>query len=112
MLATPRLNSTLGDSEPHARRNVLTGSSPLSFVGLNSFFIPRGWNIDMSLIYQAPAFGGGGPRSGIYLGGKADAKDKDKLMNQWNVTHILNVTPPKQAGIQVNILARCTVITD
>jgi hypothetical protein len=57
----------------------------------------------MSLIYQAPAFSGGGPRPGLYLGGKADAKDRDKL-DRWNVTHILNVTPPKQAGIQVNKL--------
>jgi hypothetical protein len=57
--------------------------------------------LEMSLIYQAPAFSGGGPRPGLYLGGKADAKDRDKL-DRWNVTHILNVTPPKQAGIQVN----------
>jgi hypothetical protein len=57
----------------------------------------------MSLIHQAPAFSGGGPRPGLYLGGKVDAKDRDKL-NRWNVTHILNVTPPKQAGIQVNTL--------
>jgi hypothetical protein len=55
----------------------------------------------MSLIYQAPAFSGGGPRPGLYLGGKTDAKDRDKL-KQWNVTHILNVTTPKQAGIQVS----------
>jgi hypothetical protein len=60
----------------------------------------------MSLIYQAPAFSGGGPRPGLYLGGKADAKDRDKL-DRFNVTHILNVTPPKQAGIQVNTLQAC-----
>jgi len=43
-----------------------------------------------------------GKRPGIYLGGKSDAKDYDKLV-RWNVTHILNMTPPKEASIQVSL---------
>lgn len=51
----------------------------------------------MSLVYSETI---GGQRHGIYLGGKADAKSRDKLQ-RWGVTHILNVTPPKEGSIQV-----------
>lgn len=54
----------------------------------------------MSLVYQAdtPV---GGRRPGLYLGGKSDAKNRAKL-EQWQVTHILNVTPPVQSSIKVS----------
>jgi len=54
----------------------------------------------MSLIYQSDTFVGG-RRPGLYLGGKTDAKDAEKL-ERWNVTHILNVTPSKEACITVS----------
>jgi len=37
---------------------------------------------------------------GLYLGGQKDAKNRDKLQ-KWGVTHILNVTPEKESGIEV-----------
>lgn len=40
-----------------------------------------------------------GIRHSIYIGGKVDAKDYDKLVYRWKITHILNVTPPKEANI-------------
>ena len=43
-----------------------------------------------------------GKRPGIYLGGKADAKNKDKLQDR-SVTHILNLTPTKEASIQAGV---------
>lgn len=51
----------------------------------------------MSLVYSKTV---GGKRHGLYLGGKAEAKDKEKL-KRWGVTHVLNVTPPKEGSIQV-----------
>jgi hypothetical protein len=54
----------------------------------------------MSLIYQGQELVAG-RRPGLYLGGKADAKDRDKL-ERWQVKHILNMTPPKEACIQVS----------
>lgn len=61
----------------------------------------------MSLVYTAPpAVGessssaiGSTKRNSLYLGGKADAKSRSKL-DSWGVTHILNVTPEKDVGIQ------------
>ena len=64
----------------------------------------------MSLIYTAPARNDGivtgkgtTRRNSVYLGGKVDAKSRSKLEN-WGVTHILNVTPEKEAGIKVRYL--------
>ncbi len=68
----------------------------------------------MSLIYTAPvsesavAVGNGSissttprrRRNSLYLGAKADAKNRDKL-ERWGITHILNATPSKDASIQV-----------
>ncbi|GKY97420.1 hypothetical protein MPSEU_000700500 [Mayamaea pseudoterrestris] len=56
----------------------------------------------MSLIYQAGAASGQTTRSGLYIGGKDDAKNTDKL-KRWKVSHILNVTPVKQANIQAGV---------
>jgi hypothetical protein len=50
----------------------------------------------MSLIYSEQV---GGRRHGLYLGGKTDAKSREKL-ERWGVTHVLNVTPPKEGSIQ------------
>lgn len=55
----------------------------------------------MSLIYQADSQVGG-IRPGLYLGGKDDAQDQQKL-ERWRVTHILNVTPPKDVAVKVSI---------
>lgn len=44
-----------------------------------------------------------GIRHSIYLGGKVDAKDYDKLVHRWKVTHILNVTPSKEANITAGV---------
>jgi hypothetical protein len=57
----------------------------------------------MSLIYQAETVAGQSTRSGLYIGGKDDAKDLDKL-KRLNVKYILNVTPNKQANLQVRTL--------
>ena len=38
----------------------------------------------------------------LYLGGKEDAKDKTRLLSL-GVTHILNVTPTKEANIQAGV---------
>jgi hypothetical protein len=56
----------------------------------------------MSLIYTAeegPLSLSGKPH-GLYLGGKVDAKSRSKLEG-WGITHILNVTPEKEAGVKV-----------
>ena len=45
----------------------------------------------------------GGLRHSIYLGGKADAKNYDKLVNRWKITHVLNCTPPKQTNIEAGV---------
>ena len=42
----------------------------------------------------------GGRRSHLYIGSWSDAKDRKKL-EKWGVRYILNVSPPKTAGIQV-----------
>lgn len=41
-------------------------------------------------------------RHGLYLGGKADAKNRAKL-ESWGVTHILNVTPEKDVGVKSGV---------
>lgn len=53
----------------------------------------------MSLIYQCKDLVGG-KRPGLYIGGKKDAKNLDKL-RQWNITHILNMTPEKDVNVKV-----------
>jgi predicted protein tyrosine phosphatase len=55
----------------------------------------------MSLIHQAPGVVQG-RRPGLYLGGKADAKDRDKL-ERYNVTHILNMTTSKEVNIKAGV---------
>jgi hypothetical protein len=59
------------------------------------------YNNDMSLVYQAkdPE---GKRRPGLYIGSKSDAKDLKKLQ-QFNVTHILNMTPSKETNIVVRV---------
>jgi protein-tyrosine phosphatase len=42
-------------------------------------------------------------RHSIYLGGKTDAKDYAKLVNRWNISHVLNCTPPKQTNIEAGV---------
>jgi protein-tyrosine phosphatase len=59
----------------------------------------------MSLIYTEEATTVGGTykkRNSVYIGGRADAKDCEKL-ERWNVSHILNVTPTKEASIQAGV---------
>ena len=62
----------------------------------------------MSLIYTAPSnsssHGGSsvGKRNSLYVGGRSDAKDRDKL-RRWGVSHVLNVTAAKDAGVKVNL---------
>jgi protein-tyrosine phosphatase len=59
----------------------------------------------MSLIYQCPISQPQKtkhPRPGLYVGGKADAKDYDKLL-QRKITHILNMTPAKETGIEAGV---------
>jgi protein-tyrosine phosphatase len=56
----------------------------------------------MSLIYQSPDHMVNGKRPGIYVGGKVDAKNKKKLLDR-GITHILNLTPPKEASIQAGV---------
>jgi hypothetical protein len=48
----------------------------------------------MSLVYSKDG-------NNLFIGSKEDAKNLEKLQ-QRNVTHILNVTPPKQSAIKVN----------
>ncbi len=55
----------------------------------------------MSLIYRSEATSSRARRHGIYLGGKSDAKDLAFLQSN-GITHILNVTPQKEAGVQVS----------
>lgn len=45
----------------------------------------------------------GGLRHSIYLGGKADAKNYEKLVNRWKIKHVLNCTPPKQTNIEAGV---------
>jgi len=54
----------------------------------------------MSLIYTTDGGNSGGKRNRLYIGGKADAKDRNKLQ-QWGVTHVLNVTPSKEGSVHV-----------
>ena len=60
----------------------------------------------MSLIYQPPVEASSKkstvPRPGLYVGGKVDAKDFTKL-KQRNITHILNLTPAKETGIEAGV---------
>lgn len=53
----------------------------------------------MSLVYTAESTGVG-KRNRLYIGSRSDAKNREKLL-QWGITHILNVTPAKDAGVQV-----------
>ena len=55
----------------------------------------------MSLICQTDPIPTSQKRHGLYLGSKGDAKSRSKL-EAWGVTHILNMTPEKEAGIKVN----------
>jgi hypothetical protein len=71
----------------------------------------------MSLVYQTPAVTSASTateknkshrrppprRHGLYVGGSADAKDLTKLQ-RWNVSHILNMTPTKDSGLQVGVI--------
>ena len=58
----------------------------------------------MSLIYTSPTLTQPGKtgRHCVYLGGKEDAKDKKKLLSL-GISHILNVTPAKEANIQAGV---------
>ncbi|CAB9502331.1 specificity protein phosphatase 15 [Seminavis robusta] len=56
----------------------------------------------MSLIYTADSSITGGKRHSLYIGGRSDAKDRDKL-RRWGVTHILNVTAAKDAGVKSGV---------
>ena len=59
----------------------------------------------MGLIYTCSASGlstSDGRRHGVYLGGKKEAKSLEKLQ-QWNISHILNVTPTKEVSIQAGV---------
>eukprot|EP00536_Pseudo-nitzschia_multiseries_P008965 jgi/Psemu1/306160/fgenesh1_kg.239_\ len=42
-------------------------------------------------------------RHSLYIGGKADAKDYDKLLYGWKISHILNVTPAKETNIEAGV---------
>ena len=72
---------------------------------INHYFISHAIIIIMSLIYTTPASaasaGSSKKRHSIYIGGKKDAKDRNKL-ERWGVTHILNMTPPKDSSLQVS----------
>ena len=59
----------------------------------------------MSLIYQADTMVQG-QRPALYLGSKSDAKNREKLKER-KVTHILNMTPPKEVSIMVNTMLSC-----
>jgi hypothetical protein len=54
----------------------------------------------MSLVHTANAATPGSRRHSVYIGGKDQAKSLPKL-EQWGISHILNVTPTKDSGIQV-----------
>lgn len=54
----------------------------------------------MSLIYETNQKGILQSRSCLYLGGKADAKNKEWL-ERTGVSHILNVTPTKEVSVKV-----------
>ena len=58
---------------------------------------------NMGLIYTSSSTSSGdGRRHGLYLGGKREAKSIEKLQ-QWNISHILNVTPTKEVSIQAGV---------
>ncbi|OEU14435.1 phosphatases II, partial [Fragilariopsis cylindrus CCMP1102] len=42
-------------------------------------------------------------RHSIYIGGKVEAKDYDKLITRWKITHVLNITPTKQTNIEAGV---------
>jgi protein-tyrosine phosphatase len=42
------------------------------------------------------------PRPGLYVGGQTDAKDLSKLLAR-NITHIINVTPPKETCYRTGV---------
>ena len=42
-------------------------------------------------------------RHSIYIGGKLEAKDYDKLITRWKITHVLNITPTKQTNIEAGV---------
>jgi hypothetical protein len=44
-----------------------------------------------------------GRRNGIYVGGRDDAKDLTRLKTR-SITHVLNLTPPKDVNVQVRLL--------
>jgi len=56
----------------------------------------------MSLIFSLPPSVPSSRRNGIYIGGKDDAKNRAKL-EQWGVTHVINMTPVKDSSIQVSL---------
>jgi protein tyrosine phosphatase (PTP) superfamily phosphohydrolase (DUF442 family) len=56
----------------------------------------------MSLIFQSPEPSVNGKRPGIYVGGKVDAKNRQKLIDR-GITHILNMTPAKEVSIQAGV---------
>lgn len=61
----------------------------------------------MSLIYAVDGAAVGRKRHGLYLGGKSDAKSRSKL-ERWGISHILNVTPEKEAGVKVSVVLPAT----
>jgi hypothetical protein len=62
-------------------------------------------NIAMSLIYTSDISNQDGKRNSLYVGGRSDAKDREKL-RRWGVSHVLNVTAAKDAGVKVIVLLR------
>jgi len=60
----------------------------------------------MSLIYTADS---STSRHRLYIGGRSDAKNRDKLQ-QWGIRYILNVSPAKDAGIQVCFYIICVCV--
>ncbi|CAJ1935705.1 unnamed protein product [Cylindrotheca closterium] len=53
----------------------------------------------MSLVYSTA---NGGKRNSLYIGGRSDAKSLEKL-ERYGISHILNVTPGKEASIQAGV---------
>lgn len=53
----------------------------------------------MSLVCRVDSVGG--QSHGLYIGGKSDAKSRDWIEKN-GISHILNVTPPKEAGNKVS----------
>jgi len=58
----------------------------------------------MSLVYTTKAQSSinGGKRNSLYIGGRSDAKSFEKL-ERYGISHILNVTPSKEAAIQAGV---------